>query len=756
MAEDRVLLKQEEIVGNDVVLNDINPKSNTRSIDDPTTGFSLDKTLDRMWQSINNKLSRIVNSVNGRTGVVVLSAKDVGLENVDNVSLADIKKWVINRMNQEFEYKRITLFEYLDEMEAYIANNDETHKNQPFYSHHGFRGDDERAYIGYIFWDPTTQRLKPTYMVIDTVGYTDNSLIYNETINGNELSGGGLGVNIWKYEDALEIYNKQSGTKENSGLRINNENLLGKVYFFNGVYGDGSDADNTAFLYKGRATQVPTVTLNIHRSRYEEVLTVTAYLRQPNIKYGDIIITNFYDDPLYREFDGGYISGINEYLVDRQPCIGYVSTAPSQKDRQDNPNQGSWNFIIDFYQLAANPGWGLYYSENHANIPQNTINRDSELSVQLVMGIDSHDETMTPLSVSGLNTIKSPITGDPDDISFFTVLPFGPTEILSKTIGTDFGKGLMITPNSSLCVIPTHDFLDDNNNWDPSTPYTDSKPYPTERNHYINQVPSMLGINLMKAIITGDGQNKSKAVNMSGLRINNARSLSKDWGGLNSSINPEYLSNNSGGLSINVGKFLTINPGEPVDDFHNFYDGGKVDVSISSNGGLADDGNNGLSVNINVPLYFNEDGKISLRIVDVDDKPLSERNNAVAGRGLEFRTINGDVNDIGLGVKLGTNSGLSFDTDGGIINHVDESKGLHTTESGIAIKIAPVDMGPNSYVTYDCLKFDEDGKLRAMINTTRGVEHQSSGLEVKLGDGLDFDESGSIVPLLGPGLKFID
>ena len=64
---DRVQLKQEEVVGNDVVLSDINPKTNTRSVDDPTTGLSLDKTIERMWQAINNKLSRIVNSVNGRT-----------------------------------------------------------------------------------------------------------------------------------------------------------------------------------------------------------------------------------------------------------------------------------------------------------------------------------------------------------------------------------------------------------------------------------------------------------------------------------------------------------------------------------------------------------------------------------------------------------------------------------------------------------------------------------------------------------------
>ena len=146
---DRVQLKREETVGDDVVLSDINPKTNTQSIDDSVSGDSLDKTLDRMWQSINNKLSRIVNSVNGRTGVVVLSPEDVVLYQVYNVSLSDIKKWVINRLTQEFNNKRIALFDTLNDVRTYISDNDEAHKDKPFYSHHAFDADDS-AYIDYI------------------------------------------------------------------------------------------------------------------------------------------------------------------------------------------------------------------------------------------------------------------------------------------------------------------------------------------------------------------------------------------------------------------------------------------------------------------------------------------------------------------------------------------------------------------------------------------------------------------------------
>ncbi len=114
--EDRVQLKQEEVVDNEIVLKDINPKSSTKSIDDSATGASLNETLDRMWNAINNKLGRIANSVNGRTGVVVLTSSDVGLGDVNNVSFADIKQWVIDRLIDELGSKRIKLLNSFDDL----------------------------------------------------------------------------------------------------------------------------------------------------------------------------------------------------------------------------------------------------------------------------------------------------------------------------------------------------------------------------------------------------------------------------------------------------------------------------------------------------------------------------------------------------------------------------------------------------------------------------------------------------------------
>ena len=97
MSMDKVQLKQEELLDGQVVLSDINPVTNTKSIEDSANGLPMTETISRIWSAINNKLSRIVNSVNGRTGVVVLTSEDVGLGNVDNVSYEEIKQWRICR-----------------------------------------------------------------------------------------------------------------------------------------------------------------------------------------------------------------------------------------------------------------------------------------------------------------------------------------------------------------------------------------------------------------------------------------------------------------------------------------------------------------------------------------------------------------------------------------------------------------------------------------------------------------------------------
>ena len=155
MTEDKqVQMKREEYVGSDVVLEDVIPKTATDAVQDPTNGNNLAETLDAIWSAINNKLSRIVNSVNGRTGVVILTAADVGLENVDNVSTDDLKSWVINLVAEQFHNKHLILANYMAEIDNIRDTGDTKYDGVSFVaSHLQDDPDDHTMVIGYFFTD---------------------------------------------------------------------------------------------------------------------------------------------------------------------------------------------------------------------------------------------------------------------------------------------------------------------------------------------------------------------------------------------------------------------------------------------------------------------------------------------------------------------------------------------------------------------------------------------------------------------------
>ena len=158
MSMDNMQLKQESVMNeNQTVLSDINPITNTESVDDSASGEKLNVTISRMWEAINNKLSRVVNSVNGRTGVVVLTSDDVGLGNVDNVSFYDIKQWVIDQIESSFGNKQLRLYTSFDEVLQEQATNDQALSWSPFYCDHYDTlvdmNSDIRPVIGFYGWD---------------------------------------------------------------------------------------------------------------------------------------------------------------------------------------------------------------------------------------------------------------------------------------------------------------------------------------------------------------------------------------------------------------------------------------------------------------------------------------------------------------------------------------------------------------------------------------------------------------------------
>ena len=668
---DRVQLKQEEVVGSEVVLKDINPKTSSKSVDDSSTGVPLDKTIERIWNAINNKLSRIVNSVNGRTGVVVLNSEDVGLGNVDNVSFADIKNWIINKLILEFGNKRIRLYDDMAGLAQDIALNDESIRDSAFYCDHQDEKE-RRACIGYIYWDEGESRLSYMAKYINTIGSTDNSIIYNEKLgtieNGDvrDYTGGKIGVNIYKGEEALELYD--GGNKNESGLRINQSKLGGKLVFFDGVYGNGSTEDDTALLYfDSSKTPSDAKRVNI----YIDDVSIGSYtIRRTDLNEGDIIQCNFAGDK-YIQDDGYSIpSGMAPLLMYRQPAIGRVTQAPSLK----NPNQ---MYIIEFHTVRPNLGWGLEYLSNHK--VQNVVgtptkSSPSELTMKLTQGTTDGSGNNIG-NVSGLQVYKG--DSDPDvnavgssnklkDAARYTVLPQGPVKVYDST-NTEFAGGLSITPDMSLCVMPVRRYSSSTSivqscNWKLKSPMDLSEIRDMGVSSGTLMDMSLLGINLMKVV---DNATPLKFSNASGLRISSPidnDNVSAEWFGLTDTEYNKYLESigspstvkNSGGLSVNVGKFLEISPSSFTED-GDYYDGGKVNVRISK--GLIEDPHtsNRIQVNIGEALKFTGDNN---RIDVSYGRGLllneNEQLEVDIGKGLTFRNNQIDIL---------TEEGLDINTD---------------------------------------------------------------------------------------------
>lgn len=660
MSTERVQLKREDLVGDEIILSDINPKTSTLSVDDSSTGARLDQTIDRIWNAINNKLSRVVNSVNGRTGVVVLTPNDVGLDNVDNISFADIKQWVIDRLRAEFGNKRLKLFNSLNEMIAFVENNDHIYRDTTFFTYQGLDGD-KKSYIGYIFLDPTTNKLSYQYMAINTVGYTDNSLIYDEKIDDERnFIGGGIGVNIYKYEDALEIYNAHSTNKGESGLRINKDNIVGKLYYFEGVYGDGTSTDENALFY---FTDAPPDAIQCLISIDDGPRMWAQRVRKKGLKVGDLLICHFKD---YR-IDGVIPTGMASSMMSRTPCIGRVEQGPTT----EHPETAYW---FKFYTIRPQLGWGLQYSTTH----KNTSYVDKSLTLKLATGYrDGMTDTGAGANVSGLQVYSNNGSPNPNDFTNttkltekmrYTVLPEGASQVFTETNNSD--GGLFIAPDMSLCVIPYNGYgpksqqSNESNvvdNWSVTAPSDLSESSISNGALYD---PCLLGVNLLKVTEPGtrdteSGKQSLIFTNASGLRISGPNTpLSVDLLGMRGTPNkgnitdigdttggPLFNTTTSGGLSVNVGKFLEIQPGPTsYGENDSYYDGGKVNVRISR--GLLDDNNNN-KIGVDIGQYY------------------TTKKGTPLPYGLYFTT--GGSIAIKLRSQIGNSGGLKYDEDGYLV-----------------------------------------------------------------------------------------
>lgn len=659
MAQDKVQLKREEIVGNDVVLQDINPKTKTNSIQDSNKGVPLDQTLALIKNMINNKLARVVNSVNGRTGVVVLDANDVGLDRVDNVSFGDIKRWVIEYLSQVFGSKRIILTEWLTDINTITGSNDKANADIPFFAEKGSESTgDYLSYIGYLWWDKEHQSLKEEHMQINVVAYTDRSIIYsadNHRALGN-LSGGGIAVNIAAGEDALKVANNSlvfvgdpmaSSLYAGGGLYIDKDKIRPNAYFFDGIYGtltnDGTYMHNQdGLVYWTTDPNDPVIgDLPLIEIQVNGVpLTLTSSSGPtPNLlhtscefKKGDVVVSNFAFDQYINPDDSrqhALYPGMVDSLTSRQPAIGIVT--------QIAVEARAVPYVINFFPQKQNVGHGLKLIET---------NGDTGLTnIDSVIGIDQfrvvpkmNDDTPlvnAPLSVetnvSGINALdKNGIgqrTGDTrHQESLYTIYPTGKSSNLLVR-GKVETNSMSITPNYSLAVIPFQmgDYAFPDNraigNWDSSLP--DSTVMSNGKREW-----TALGVNLTKSIFgTIDDAPHRYARNISGLRVNTDEDeLKAGWFGFGPNGANPLVSTHSGGLSVNVGDFLGIGTAEEVTDeehhveYTDYYSEGKVNVRIDKMKGLSNAGSNSIGINLaqgdsyqsnnwyDGGLYFVDDG----------------------------------------------------------------------------------------------------------------------------------------------------
>lgn len=447
MSIDNMQLKQEDVLNDNVVLTDIFPISNTKSIDDSATGEKLQQTISRIWEAINNKLTRVVNSVNGRTGVVVLTKDDVGLGNVDDVSYDEIKEWVIAELEAYFQNKKLRLYETLDQVQADASTNDKNLAWTPYYCDHK-DATDLRSVIGLFTWNPLTASLAwDNYRIINTIGGTDGSVFYRTTGDA-ENPAGVIGVNIGDGEELL--YN-------DNGLRIDLSKLGSGMYFIDKLYiGDVFNPNN--FLLFGNLTDEQ-ITEN---GAYAELRINGNKINGPYQLDGDplflinrnfqvynqlqrnfIIITNFGYDP-------GEYTAYEHALMNRQPAVGTILQTPT-------PLHPDNIFIIDFITIKPwTNGYGIKTIETHTDLTN--ANFDTQLAVNL--------GTFGPLgNVSGLQTLSDRFdinNGNdrllnPPSLNLFA--PWGRISNENLLHPESFGiGGLYITSNQLLSVYSTYNF----------------------------------------------------------------------------------------------------------------------------------------------------------------------------------------------------------------------------------------------------------------------------------------------------------
>ena len=453
MSMDRMQLKQEDVLNDNIVLTDINPVSNTKSIDDSSTGEDLQQTISRIWESINNKLTRVVNSVNGRTGVVVLTNDDVGLGNVDNVSYAEIQEWVKTEIEKTFENKKLRLYESTAQVISDASTNDKNLAWTPFYCEK-INDADVRACIGFFIWDKSTSSLTYQWKPINTIGDSDNSIWYPTDTPGDlNNPSGKLSVNIYREPEPILYLENPDGIKSESGLRVDKTKLGSRMWLVDSMYTVHNYEDEDDFLLWGSLTpekiteyghplKIKFTDSNYLPGPYDGVFLLNKNWKHYNeLKKNDIIIAYFNNENV----NASFLNHNEQLLMNREPAIGTVIDGPDR-------NNVDKYFEIQFMTLKVwTNGYGLYKISTHQN--QVAADYTSQIAVKLGQFGGFHN-------MSSLQTLSGKISVVDDtqleihpSISLFA--PWG--KINMEPLDGEQG-GIYVTSDNTLATFTTDIF----------------------------------------------------------------------------------------------------------------------------------------------------------------------------------------------------------------------------------------------------------------------------------------------------------
>ena len=650
-----VQLKEEEIVGQETVLSDIYPRTDTSSVEDNRTGKNLDVTLDQIYESINNKLTRVVNSVNGRSGSIVLTQGDVGLSNVDNVSFDTIKDWTIDAVTNAFSDKNLVLVRNKEALENSLNYSDPSYNHASYFATN-WTTEDLRPSIGRIRVpspDDTESPYKIYPRMLNTIEKTDKAFRYDK---------GELNLNLAPDQKSLVI--------GSDGLRIDPDTLRRHILVFENFYciendytGESTDESvkfmDTGFLDDDTIITSPyraTIQIGVRKIRSRAGGTGSYFHINPDMgslftSDSLIFITGTPHDFNITDDRGMYDdTRYNPSLKQTGPLLGYVVI--------DDEDETIYHFY--FTPINMSVGFGLMNSAaNPWKEKAEGYGFHNKLNVNLMIdekdGYDGIENNPSRISYSslqalsaGTSTFDSTHDIDPerDNVDLdegsqfasmnYLMTPEGRIKIL-KTHELSFCRkgGLFIPTDSSLCAMPYNKYGYDVEsaagserseafkNWFASTPYYANSDLINNHIGFMNS-PTFIGVNLLKGY-TGEGENKN-AFALSGLRVvdpgqfslskHNSRTLNWEMFGMNEESDSDRFINalysHDGEKLIHQGDLDT--PLKPSDLSHT----GGLMVNVGKGleimpYGMADNG-----------VTFDRTGKVNVRL----------------GKGLEFDKYN--------------------------------------------------------------------------------------------------------------------